>query len=59
MTDAGRKGPPPQPRAPRLTIAAYERLTARARAHYDWAVEEDARARQAWAEEHAQKAKQS
>ena len=61
MTDASRKIEQPRPRAPKLSIAAYERLTARARAHYDWAVEEDARARQTWAEEQrrAQKAKQS
>ena len=46
MTDARLKNPPPPPRAPRLTIAAYERLTARARAHVE--VEEDERARRAW-----------
>jgi hypothetical protein len=48
VTDARLKNPPPPPRAPRLTIAAYERLTARARAHVDWLVEEDERARRAW-----------
>ena len=48
MTTAGRKGPPPQPRAPKLTIAEYERLTQRARAHIDWLAEEDEKARRAW-----------
>jgi hypothetical protein len=48
VTGAARKIEPPPPRAPRLTIAAYERLTARARAHVDWLEEQDERARQAW-----------
>ena len=48
MTDASRKIEQPRPRAPKLSIAAYERLTARARAHVDWLVEEDEKARRAW-----------
>lgn len=51
MIDVSRKNPPPQPRAPKLSIAEYEKLTVRARAHVDWLAEEDAKARQQWLDE--------
>ena len=57
MTDASRKIEQPRPRAPKLSIVAYERLTARARAHVDWLVEEDEKARRAWEAKQQQKAK--
>ena len=48
MTSAAPKNPPPRPRAAKLSIAEYEKLTARQRAYVDNLMEQDELARKAW-----------